>query len=149
MGLFELGPPSGHVGNACQSGGALVEAYALNGDPNEFISILHMIKNYCYKNKDCQFSLTGLLSSLHRLIDRLVCESPDVRSIRLAQDGAERRVLSEKTISDLCAIMQHAITFQLEDRIRRALLYLRIKSVDVQHVVISGGVASNNFIRSK
>lgn len=130
-----------------QSGGALVESYARSGDPERYVKVIQMIRTYCLKNKDCQFSFGGLLSYLHRLIDKLATEETTSRTLIVS--GIERRILLAQTISDICAVMQHAVIGQLEDRLKRALIYLRNRDVDVKHVVVSGGVASNEFIRSK
>lgn len=111
-----------------------------------------MTRNFCYQNKNCHFSFTGLLVTFHRLIDRLVSSDETTttmkRSITLT-DGSIRRVLDANTIADICAALQHSISFQLEDRIKRALIYLKTREVDIEHVVVSGGVASNKFLRSK
>lgn len=45
--------------------------------------------------------------------------------------------------------MQHSIVVQLEDRLKRALAYLKLRGFDAKHVVVSGGVASNEFFRSR
>ena len=37
--------------------------------------------------------------------------------------------------------------FVQEDRLKRALIYLELNKIKIQHVVISGGVASNSYIR--
>ena len=36
---------------------------------------------------------------------------------------------------------------QKEDRLKRALVYLELNRIKIEHVVISGGVASNKYIR--
>lgn len=143
MGLFEIESDSKLL-----SGGALVEYNALKGDPNYFPLIIQMARNYCFKHKDCQFSFTGLLVALNRIIDKLISQdSSSTRTIMVS--GQERKILAPETISNICATLQNALTIQMEDRIKRALMYLKIRKVDVKHVVVSGGVASNKFIRSR
>lgn len=51
-------------------------------------------------------------------------------------------------ISNICASVQNIITFQLEDRLKRALKFLEVSNMKIEHVVVSGGVASNLFLRN-
>lgn len=99
------------------------------------------------KNKDCNFSFSGLLTANIRLIKKLL-ESDENLETRILK-GVERRVLKEKQIHDLCYLAQHVVSFQLNNRLKRALTYvLNYQQKKLSRVVISGGVASNMFIRS-
>jgi tRNA A37 threonylcarbamoyltransferase TsaD len=63
-------------------------------------------------------------------------------------NGIQRKILNRKIISNICASVQNVITLQLEDRLKRALKFLDIRNIKIEHVVVSGGVASNYFIRN-
>ncbi|CAF0886628.1 unnamed protein product [Brachionus calyciflorus] len=128
----------------CSSGGALMEKYAINGDDSSYPTMTNMIKNYCHKNKDCNFSYTGLLAFTHRLIDKSI--ETDYQNIEI--DGCEKRFLSDQTLSNICASVQKAISIQLNDRLKRSIIYLKYKNVKIENLVVSGGVASNLYIRN-
>lgn len=138
LGLFETSRYD------CSSGGALMEKCALNGDTASFPGLINMTYNYCRKNKNCNFSYSGLLASTHRLIDKLI--EQDFQLIEI--NGEKKRFLNEKSMSDICASVQSAISLQLEDRLRRSLIYLEYRNIKVKNLVVSGGVASNLYIRS-
>lgn len=63
-------------------------------------------------------------------------------------NGIERKILKRDIISNICSSVQNVITIQLEDRLKRALKFLQIRNIKIENVVISGGVASNYFIRN-
>lgn len=103
MGLFELNEKD------CLSGGALLEKMALSGDPNSFSILSKLIQNFCYKNKDCNFSFAGLLSAVFRLIEKELQINNDV----ILADNIEKLVLKENVIKDISASVQAAITLEL------------------------------------
>ena len=63
-------------------------------------------------------------------------------------DGVERTILRRDLIGDICASVQHAIALQLADRLERALKFVQNQSLNLNHIVVSGGVASNVYIRN-
>lgn len=128
----------------CNSGGALMEKYATNGDENSFPNLINLILNFCRKYKNCNFSYSGLLASTHRIIDKLIEQDFQILNI----NGEEKRFLSDQLIANICASVQKAICLQLEDRLKRSLIYLQYKNIIVKNLVVSGGVASNLYIRS-
>ena len=67
------------------SGGALIEKYAANGDEEKFKIFKNIIKNYCGKNKDCNFSFGGLYASVNFMINKL----------------EKKEILNEKIISTI------------------------------------------------
>ena len=103
MGLFELSKEE------CSSGGALLENMASNGDPTSFLNLSTSMQNFCKKNKDCNFSFSGLVSSVFRSIENELKANHD--KIRVANE--EKIILKEKVLFDLSAAVQSAITVQL------------------------------------
>jgi tRNA A37 threonylcarbamoyltransferase TsaD len=98
------------------------------------------------KNKDCDFSFSGFLSSQYRLISKEYESESNWNTIVL--NGVEKKVLKKDIIIDMCHIAQHTVSFQLSNRLKRALSYLlEFRSINLTGVVVSGGVASNLFIR--
>lgn len=141
MGLFEISKFD------CASGGAILEKYASYGNPNSYEKIINMSRNYLFKNKDCNFSFSGLLAQIFKLINDLLKKEECITKINL--NGEEKFILKEEIISNICALVQNVITLQLEDRVKRAFEFLRSKKIHVKHFVLSGGVASNLYIRNE
>lgn len=129
----------------CNSGGALMEKYAMSGDQNSFPNLINMTLNFCRKYKNCNFSYSGLLASTHRIIDKLIEQDFQIINI----NGEQKRFLKDQLIANICASIQKAICIQLEDRLKRSLIYLQYKNILVKNLVVSGGVASNIYIRSR
>ena len=48
--------------------------------------------------------------------------------------------------ANLCATVQHLIALQLEDRLKRALIFC--KDLNLEYCVVAGGVAANLFIKN-
>ena len=138
LGLFELN-------ENVSSGGALMEIFSKTGDPDRFPEITKMMRNYCSKNKNCDFTFAGFLTAYHRLIEKMVFKEND----DIIVNGELKKILKKDNLANLCASLQNIIAIQLEDRLRRALIFLREIDVKIEHVIISGGVAANLFIKSK
>ena len=64
-------------------------------------------------------------------------------------DNTEKKVLSSQLLADISASAQHVVSLQLEDRVARALKFLSIRNMNVNTLVVSGGVASNLYINSR
>jgi N6-L-threonylcarbamoyladenine synthase len=141
MGLFEMSKYE------CSSGGAILEKYASNGNPNSYEKIIAMSRNYIFKNKDCNFSFSGLLAQIFKLINDLLKKEECCAKINL--NGEEKKILKEEIICDICALVQNLIALQLQDRIERAFQFLKFKNISAKKFVLSGGVASNIYIRDK
>ncbi|MGI9381123.1 MAG: tRNA (adenosine(37)-N6)-threonylcarbamoyltransferase complex transferase subunit TsaD [Methyloligellaceae bacterium] len=107
-------------------GGPLIEKFATQGDPARFELPRPMLGR-----SELNFSFSGLKTALRRIAER---SSP----------------LDEKDIADLCASFQCAVTDCLEDRVAAAMaLYLnKIGSQAANNLVVAGGVAANEQIRS-
>ncbi len=145
MGLFEL-----NENENLTSGGALIEKYAsLNQtvDSNLNHLLMSTIKGYCSKNKNCDFSFSGILASNLRLIEKLY-NSEENTETKILND-VEKKVLKFELITSLCNLTQFTVAYQLKDRLKRALNYLtKYRQIKLNGVVVSGGVASNLFIRN-
>ena len=109
-------------------GGPIIEKLAKNGDAKKF----QLPRPLCTKNQEgigCDFSFSGLKTA--------------VRAISL------KNSLSEKDKTDLCASFQYTVAEILKYKIRRALKYCTSKGINLNALVISGGVAANEFIKSE
>jgi N6-L-threonylcarbamoyladenine synthase len=105
-------------------GGPAIEAAARNGDPTRFDLPRPLIGR-----PNADFSLSGLKTAT-----RLAAES--VAPLR------------DRDVADLCASFQAAIVDVIEDRMRVALQLFRERIGAAQALVIAGGVAANEAIRS-
>lgn len=79
------------------------------------------------------------------LIAKLIRE--ESQSIQVS--GLDKKILKIKAIENICATVQKIIALQLEDRLKRALAFLYLRNITISDVVVSGGVASNLYIRSQ
>jgi N6-L-threonylcarbamoyladenine synthase len=105
-------------------GGPAIEKAALRGDPTRFNLPRPLIGR-----PNADFSLSGLKTAT-----------------RLAAEGAAP--LSERDVADLAASFQAAIVDVIEDRLRVAVQLFRKRIGGRQALVIAGGVAANEAIRS-
>src|SRR5579872_594140 len=105
-------------------GGPAIEQAALAGDPTRFD-----LPRPLLGRPNADFSLSGLKTAT-----------------RLAAEAAAP--LRERDIADLCASFQAAIVDVIEDRMRVALQLFRERVGGAQALVIAGGVAANQAIRS-
>jgi N6-L-threonylcarbamoyladenine synthase len=105
-------------------GGPAIEAAARNGDPTRFDLPRPLIGR-----PNADFSLSGLKTAT-----RVAAES--VAPLR------------DRDVADLCASFQAAIVDVIEDRMRVALQLFRERIGAAQALVIAGGVAANEAIRS-
>ena len=107
-------------------GGPIIEKSALNGDLEKF----KLPKPMCTKDQPglgCDFSFSGLKTA--------------VRTISV------NNKLSEHDIFDLCASFQDTVAKILVYKIRHALRFCKTERINIKALVISGGVAANNYIK--
>uniref|UniRef100_A0A2A4IW70 N(6)-L-threonylcarbamoyladenine synthase n=1 Tax=Heliothis virescens TaxID=7102 RepID=A0A2A4IW70_HELVI len=89
------------------------------------------------RNRDCNFSFSGLKDSLVR---------------KLLKKEEEHNVRGDEIIPevyDLCAAFQQAVAEHIAHRTERAMMYCeknKLIKPDNRVIVVSGGVACNNFI---
>ncbi|KRZ06967.1 putative tRNA N6-adenosine threonylcarbamoyltransferase, mitochondrial, partial [Trichinella pseudospiralis] len=116
------------------SGGVLVQKYARGGDRCSFEFPQPL------RRRDCNFSFTGLTSAAVRHIEKL--ESS--RDVPIRYDV--------QLLANFCASFQHALFRHIAKRLLRAFEYVTHRSLlqtdGHKCLVISGGVASNEYFRS-
>ncbi|WP_332683217.1 tRNA (adenosine(37)-N6)-threonylcarbamoyltransferase complex transferase subunit TsaD [Bosea sp. (in: a-proteobacteria)] len=105
-------------------GGPSVEREALNGDPERFEFPRPMSGR---ANPD--FSLSGLKTAVRLMAERIA-------------------PLSDRDVADLCASFQAAVVDVLVDRTRAGLRACREAGISPSTLVVAGGVAANQPIRS-
>jgi len=109
-------------------GGPMIEKMAQNGNENKYILPKAMVGR-----DNCDFSFSGIKTALKNIID-------------IQKDQG---ALSQDFICDLSASFQKTICTILEDRLTNAMAIYEKRYSGEKRFVISGGVAANNYIRSK
>ena len=110
-------------------GGPALEKIALVGDENAF-SFPKPLLNKKETNLDLSFS--GLKSHITNLIN-----------------SDRNNLFSNKYVSDIAASFQKTITEILIHKLEKAIKFCNRKFVNYSNVVVSGGVASNAYLRKK
>jgi tRNA N6-adenosine threonylcarbamoyltransferase len=105
-------------------GGPEVELEAARGDPKRFVLPRPMVDR-----PEPDFSLSGLKTALRLEAQKIA-------------------PLTEKDVSDLCAAFQAAVIDVITDRLRVGLRVFRVRFGDPTALVIAGGVAANQEIRT-
>jgi N6-L-threonylcarbamoyladenine synthase len=104
--------------------GPIIEKCALTGDHSRFV-FPEPLKN----QNNCNFSFSGLKTSVKRAIDSLD--------------------LNEKNISDICASFQKTVANVLNNRLEIAFQkYIDINGNNNRSIAIAGGVAANKYLIS-
>ncbi|XP_007543994.1 tRNA N6-adenosine threonylcarbamoyltransferase, mitochondrial isoform X1 [Poecilia formosa] len=118
---------------AALSGGQAIELLAQDGDRKRF-----RFRTPMGQTPDCCFSFAGLRNQVTLLIQK-----------QEAEEGVEEgTVLS--CVSDIAAATQHTVASHLAKRTHRAVLFCRTNRLLPSQnptLVLSGGVASNQYIR--
>ncbi|AFX98971.1 metalloendopeptidase, glycoprotease family protein [Candidatus Endolissoclinum faulkneri L2] len=78
----------------------------------------------------CDFSFSGLKTAVRRHVNRL------------------KDILNAQMVADIAAAFQQAVSESLVDRTKQAIDILEIEKINNQLLVMSGGVAANQTIRS-
>ena len=108
-------------------GGPYIEAQAAMGNPARFTlprPLLHSKES----SLQFSFSFSGLKTAVRGLISSL----------------ASRR---EEDTADICAAFQAAVGDILTDRCSRALKFCTEAHIPINHLVLAGGVAANQYLR--
>ncbi|KAK8944389.1 hypothetical protein KSP39_PZI007822 [Platanthera zijinensis] len=120
-----------------KGGGPALEELAHEGDSN---SVKFKIPMRQYK--DCNFSYAGLKTQVRLAIEsRHVCV--DNNPI-LSASSHER-----KSRADIAASFQRVAVLHLEERCQRAIEWAKEMEPSIKCLVVSGGVASNQYVRSR
>lgn len=113
-------------------GGPEVEKAAISGNAKRF-AFPRPLKGRRDEGMACQFSFSGLKSAVRREIEKL--------------QGLTKDTLSSQDIADLCASLQQAVAETLVDRLINAFLLCQEQKIPLTALVVSGGVAANQFLR--
>ncbi|XP_034142863.1 probable tRNA N6-adenosine threonylcarbamoyltransferase, mitochondrial isoform X2 [Esox lucius] len=115
------------------SGGQAIELLAQDGDRLKFHFRPPMGAHY-----DCNFSFAGLRNQVKMTIQK-----------KEAEEGVEPGTLLS-CVNDIAAAMQHTVAFHIAKRTHRAILFCKAQGLLPSFnptLVVSGGVASNQYIR--
>ncbi|XP_058510804.1 tRNA N6-adenosine threonylcarbamoyltransferase, mitochondrial [Solea solea] len=115
------------------SGGQAIELLAKNGDKTKFPFRTPMGQTH-----DCCFSFAGLRTQVNMAIMK-----------KEAEEGVEEGTLLS-CVGDIAAATQHTVAAHLAKRTHRAILFCKAKGLlpsNSPTLVLSGGVASNQYIR--
>ncbi|KAM5554862.1 putative tRNA N6-adenosine threonylcarbamoyltransferase, mitochondrial [Rosa sericea] len=119
-----------------RSGGPAIEELAREGDAKS-IKFSTPMKQH----KDCNFSYAGLKTQV-----RLAIESKNINAtIPVSSATSEDR----RSRADIAASFQRVAVLHLEERCERAIEWALKIEPSVKHMVVSGGVASNQYVRAR
>jgi N6-L-threonylcarbamoyladenine synthase len=128
---------------AVPSGGAALEALAREGDEDAF-SFPVPLK----KRRTCDFSFAGLKTSVRLAIEREQ-QRAAVEAASASASGASRPAIPRGIKADIAASFQKTASIHLDERVRRAFEWARESHPEVKHLVLAGGVASNQYLRAR
>ncbi|KAK3160661.1 hypothetical protein QOZ80_1BG0062660 [Eleusine coracana subsp. coracana] len=118
-----------------KGGGPALEELALEGNPEAVKFRVPM-----RQHKDCNFSYAGLKTQV-----RLAIESRCVEDIPISSASEEDR----QSRADIAASFQRVAVLHLEERCQRAVEWALKIEPSIRHFVVSGGVASNKYVRTR
>ena len=110
--------------------GAALEKFCASPSPVEPLPSIQPPLPQASKSK-LAFSFSGLHSSVERFVT--------------ARNGT----LDHPTKLALAREFQTAAFAHLEEKVLLALIWCRQRGIEIRHVIISGGVASNQFLRAR
>ncbi|XP_073039062.1 probable tRNA N6-adenosine threonylcarbamoyltransferase, mitochondrial [Primulina eburnea] len=119
-----------------KSGGPALEELAREGDPNSV-----KFKVPMNQHKDCNFSYAGLKTQV-----RLAIESKNIHAgIPISSASTEDRLAR----ANIAASFQIIKILHLEEKCERAIEWALKIEPSIKHLVVSGGVASNQYVRAR
>ncbi|PSS21574.1 TRNA N6-adenosine threonylcarbamoyltransferase [Actinidia chinensis var. chinensis] len=119
-----------------RSGGPAIEELAREGDP-ESVKFAVPMKQH----KDCNFSFAGLKTQV-----RLAIESKNINAeIPISSASSEDR----SSRANIAASFQRVAVLHLEERCERAIGWALEIEPSIKYFVVSGGVASNQYVRAR
>ena len=113
-------------------GGPLLEKAALSGNEHRFVLPRPLIGS-----DDCNLSFSGLKTAVRKIIESY---SED--------DDINHAELEPQDINDICASFQYTATQCLTKKLKRAIGIFKEKYPNGKHLVVSGGVAANTYLRN-
>ncbi|KAG2588220.1 hypothetical protein PVAP13_5NG196000 [Panicum virgatum] len=119
-----------------KGGGPALEELALDGDPDAVKFRVPM-----RQHKDCNFSYAGLKTQV-----RLAIESKNFTDdIPISSASEEDR----QSRANIAASFQRVAVLHLEERCQRAVEWALKIEPSIKYFVVSGGVASNKYVRTR
>ncbi|XP_024636954.1 probable tRNA N6-adenosine threonylcarbamoyltransferase, mitochondrial isoform X2 [Medicago truncatula] len=119
-----------------RSGGPAIEELAREGNDKSVSFSVPM-----RQHKDCNFSYAGLKTQV-----RLAIESKKIdATIPISSASYEDRL----SRADIAASFQRVAVLHLEERCERAIQWALKMEPSIRHLVVSGGVASNQYVRAR
>lgn len=113
-------------------GGPILEQKALSGNEKRFVLPRPLIGS-----KDCNLSFSGLKTAVRKIIESY------------AEDGDINHAdMSPSDVADICASFQYAATDCLTRKLKKAIGIFKEKCPEGKHLVVSGGVAANTYLRT-
>ncbi|KAJ4848726.1 glutamated carboxypeptidase [Turnera subulata] len=119
-----------------RSGGPAIEELAREGDAASVKFSTPM-----QHHKDCNFSYAGLKTQVRLAIQSRNINAETPISSANSQDRVAR--------ADIAASFQRVAVLHLEERCERAIEWARRIEPSIEHLVVSGGVASNKYVRAR
>ncbi|MBR5599318.1 MAG: tRNA (adenosine(37)-N6)-threonylcarbamoyltransferase complex transferase subunit TsaD [Alphaproteobacteria bacterium] len=114
-------------------GGPAIEKMAATGDVNRFTLPRPLIGS-----GDCNLSFSGLKTAVRKIIETYSLDGNVAHADIPTQD-----------VADICACFQYTATDCLCRKVKKAIAYFKNKYPDGKHLVVSGGVASNTYLRGE
>jgi N6-L-threonylcarbamoyladenine synthase len=113
-------------------GGPMIEKMASVGDENRFVLPIPL-----HKSGDCNLSFSGLKTAVRKIIESY------------SQDGnIAHTIINKQDTADICASFQYTATRCLCEKLELAIKTFKQKYPNGKHVVVSGGVAANSYLRN-
>ncbi|WVZ16766.1 hypothetical protein V8G54_009748 [Vigna mungo] len=119
-----------------RSGGPAIEQLAMEGNAESVKFSIPM-----KQHKDCNFSYAGLKTQV-----RLAIESKKIDAKIPISSASEEDRMSR---ADIAASFQRTAVLHLEERCERAIQWALKMEPSIRHLVVSGGVASNQYVRAR
>lgn len=114
-------------------GGPMIEKLAAMGNDSRFT-----LPRPLMNSGDCNLSFSGLKTAVRKIIESY------------APDGiVEHAILPKQDVNDICACFQMTATDCLVRKLEKAITYFKKQYPNGKHIVVSGGVASNTYLRGK
>lgn len=114
-------------------GGPAVEKLAAAGNEKRFTLPRPLIGS-----NDCNLSFSGLKTAVRKIVETY---SPD--------DNLMHADIPAQDVADICACFQYTATDCLCRKLGKAICYFKQNYPQGKHLVVSGGVAANSYLRNK
>lgn len=114
-------------------GGPAVEKLAATGSEQRFTLPRPLIGS-----NDCNLSFSGLKTAVRKIVETYAPDGNLAHADIPAHD-----------VADICACFQYTATDCLCRKLKKAIAYFKLAYPEGKHLVVSGGVASNTYLRSK